>query len=349
MEIGKIKEQIKYNCDVSDARYWGYYSMCGMLMRMRELYRQEKSLLPWQSIATDDLSEWITSREALWGKLEEENFRDIEIEGNQYNPFDVERINDLLNLHGFVYGSGYGMFHKPTFFFSRLKSKMISHGYLICHSEEELCRDLSSSMAMLQGKNIIIRLEPLKAFLYEKFLEMKGRRFQGALHHAFSYYGIERTDELSESLHRRIEAASSDVAKILIMHELGEAFEDDQIDRWLDLLNHCTNKISELSIRGINDLLADTTEMGPLTFIVKNKDRVLLSFYMILLDGIRKNLFPEMMDAFQSFIDNSDWSSIEKAKDAGYSKAKKIKEDVLHLWNKRGRIEEIEGFIKTII
>ncbi len=301
----------------------------------------------WQSIPRDDITKWISSRETLWEKLEEENFRDIEIEGNHYNPFDVEKINDLLNLHGFVYGSGYGMFRKPTFFLARLKSKKAINGYLVNYAERELCRDLSTSLAMLQGKKIFIRLEPLTAFLYEKFLELKGRRFKGALHNAFSYYGIERTEELSESLRRKIEAVSFDVAQILIMHELGEAFEDDQLDEWLEIVNNSRDKLLELSIRAIKDLLADTTETGPLTFIIENRDKVLLSFYIVLLDGVRKDLFPEMMNAFHSFVENSDWSSIERAREIGYRRAKKLRQDILNIWNKKGKIEEIEEFIKT--
>ena len=35
----KLLDDIKYNCDVSDAQFWGYFSICGLLMRYRDLFR----------------------------------------------------------------------------------------------------------------------------------------------------------------------------------------------------------------------------------------------------------------------------------------------------------------------
>jgi len=35
MDIKKLIDQIKFNCNLSDARFWGYYSICGLLLRMR--------------------------------------------------------------------------------------------------------------------------------------------------------------------------------------------------------------------------------------------------------------------------------------------------------------------------
>ncbi|MDP2211792.1 MAG: hypothetical protein Q8J63_08655 [Candidatus Aquicultor sp.] len=33
-----LVEGVTYNCDVSDSRYWGYYSICGLLMGLRTMY-----------------------------------------------------------------------------------------------------------------------------------------------------------------------------------------------------------------------------------------------------------------------------------------------------------------------
>ncbi len=116
MNVEEIIKQIKCNCDISDSRYWGYYSICGMLLRMRELYKQEKEIKPWQSIDRDDVSDWISSRETYWETLEGKNIKDIKIDGKEYNPFDVENINSVIKNTNLIYGGGYGLFRKPTFF-----------------------------------------------------------------------------------------------------------------------------------------------------------------------------------------------------------------------------------------
>jgi hypothetical protein len=42
----QLLKTIKLNCHISDARYWGYFSICGLLMRMLDLYRSENGLKP---------------------------------------------------------------------------------------------------------------------------------------------------------------------------------------------------------------------------------------------------------------------------------------------------------------
>jgi hypothetical protein len=35
--INTLIDDIKFNCEVSDAKYWGHFSICGLLMRLRAL------------------------------------------------------------------------------------------------------------------------------------------------------------------------------------------------------------------------------------------------------------------------------------------------------------------------
>ena len=59
-----LENDIKFNCDVSDAQYWGYFSVCGLLMRYRDLYRSEKGIKPWAEINHQDIGAWIENKEA---------------------------------------------------------------------------------------------------------------------------------------------------------------------------------------------------------------------------------------------------------------------------------------------
>ncbi len=342
VKIEEIIEQVKYNCNISDAKFWGYYSMCGMLMRLRELYRHENSLLPWQPIPNKDILEWIPTREALWSQLEDKELRSVKINDITYDSLDVIRINKLLRKYGVVYGGGYGMFHKPTFFVAKIKSERSFNGFQIFSTEGEMCRDLSAYPAMVQGKTILIRHAPLITLLYERFLDLCCKKNNDAINTAFAHYGIKKMGSIREDFYDRFKALSTDVAEILTMHEIGEIVEDDHSDIWLEILNNCDNKTDELYIRCIKDLLADTSDMGPLKFIVNDQNKILLTFFIALLDGFRKELFPEIMNAFQECISNNKWSSVEMARLDGYNRAKKIKKDIIKSWERGEKIKNIK-------
>ena len=50
---------VKLNCDISDAKYWGYFSVCGLLMRYRDLFRSEMGLKPWSEISRTEIAAWL--------------------------------------------------------------------------------------------------------------------------------------------------------------------------------------------------------------------------------------------------------------------------------------------------
>jgi hypothetical protein len=325
-------QQIKLNCTISDAHFWGYYSICGLLLRLRELYRNEQSLLPWDEIPRGHISDWIASTEAQWKSLEHESLRPLEIGDRLYDPFEVDGLNDLLSGQGLVYGGGYGRFNKPTFFLARLLGSEERGDYRIYYAGKELCRDLSASVAMLQGRCVFMRLDALRMLLWDKLQELHSRKFGGVLKEAFSSYGIEGPSLSPEDLSVKIDSLASHLSDLFILHELGEAFEDEYADEWLSILSHNQDRATEFYVRGIKDLLADTSEKGPLKQITNSMDIPLLNFYMVFMDGIRKEIFPEMVHAFQAFVEGREWSLIEHARKKGYEKATELRGHVLRLW-----------------
>ncbi len=347
MDIESLKEQVKLNCTISDARFWGYYSICGLLMRLRELYKSEKGLMPWDKASREEIAEWIAVTETRWKSLEHETFRPLDTGDALYDPFDVDGLNTLLNHGGYVYGAGYGRFNKPTFFLATLEKRRESYDYLIHYAGRELCRDLSTSVAMLQGRCIFMRLDALKGLLWDKFQELKGRRFGGLLKEAFSSYGLEG-GESSAELFDKIEALSSGVSELFVLHETGEAFEDEHTDEWLEILSGNTDRAVEFYVRGVKDLLADTSEKGPLEYIIQGRKKPLLNFHLAFLDGIRKEIFPELINAFQNFLDSGDWSLLEDARRTGYRRAVELRAHILGLW-KTGETGKIVAVIKQSV
>jgi len=348
MDIKQLMQQIKLNCTISDAHFWGYYSICGLLLRLRELYRNEQSLTPWDEIPRGDISDWISSTEAQWKSLEHEPLRPLEIRDRLYDPFEVDGLNNFLSGHGLVYGGGYGRFNKPTFFLARLLGSAERGDYRIYYAGTELCRDLSASVAMLQGRCIFMRLDSLKMLLWDKLQELDSRKFGGVLKEAFASYGIESPSLSPKDLSAKIDTLASHLSDLFILHEMGEAFEDEYEDEWLSILSHNQDRATEFYVRGIKDLLADTSEKGPLKWITNSMQESLLNFYMVFMDGIRKEIFPGMVTAFQTFVENREWSLIEHARMKGYKKATELRGHVLRLW-REGKGDTLGTSIREIL
>ncbi len=347
MDIERLVEQIKMNCNISDARFWGYYSICGLLMRFRELYRHEESVAPWEGLRQESISGWIASREELWKNLERKDLVPLEINGRLYDAFDVDGVNELLAGQRLIYGAGYGRFNKPTFFLAGLSAMKELYDYRVYYAGKELCRDLSTSVAMLQGRCIFIRLDCLKMLLWDKLQELKARKFGGLLKEAFSRCEIEVVEEDSEELFDKIDSLSSRISDLFVLHELGEAYEDEHSEEWLEILRLNRDRGTEFYMRAIKDLIADTSDMGPVKHIIDSRDNSLLNFQMVFTDGIRKQIFPELMKAFQKFVEDRDWSAMEEARKVGYKRAVKLQEHVLRLWKERK--EDIVPFIKQYV
>jgi hypothetical protein len=347
MDLEKLARQVKLNCNISDAQFWGYYSICGLLMRLRELYRSEKSLVPWERIPRELISEWIGSTETLWKNLENRELEPLEIDGGLHDPFEVDGINHILAGRQIVYAAGYGRFNKPTFFLAELLDKKELYDYRIYYAGKELCRDLSTSVAMLQGRCIFIRLDCLKTLLWDKFQELKARRFGGLLSEAFSSCGIMESDEDSEELFKRIMDLASRISDIFLFHELGEAYEDEHYEEWLNVLRLNRDRSTEFYMRAIKDLMADTSDMGPLKRMIETRDVPLLNFQTVFMDGLRRELFPEMMNSFQAFVEDGDWSALEEARRTGYKRAIDLRGHVLKLWKEKK--DDIVPFIRQYL
>ncbi len=338
INIDSIAEQVKLNCNISDARYWGYYLPCGLLLRLRDLYRVENGSRPWEKIGPERIAGWIGEREGLWQELETDDFHHIVIGNKKYRPFDVKGINAALQGHGLIYGAGYGNLLKPVFILAELIEKNRTGRYDIYVLGREISRDLSTVPAMIQGNTIIIRYETMNLFFWDKFEEMKARKSSGALYHAFAEYGISK-EGLSQISPEKLE---KDIAKITreeistyIYHELGEASQRRILGSWWkELLVKLPYSRAEIFLRSLKDVLADTCDKGMLSYVIKNKKAGSLFFYIALPGGLRKNIFPDIVTAYEEFIKTRDWNIIEKARLAGYDRAKGYVKKLREMYDK---------------
>jgi hypothetical protein len=324
-----VLEDIKCNCDISDARYWGYYSICGLLMRYRDLFRSEMGIEPWSPIAREEIAAWIGRKESLWTALEGRDLRNLTIKGAAYSPFDIDGINQALHADGYTYGAGYGMYLKPTFFLGRVLSVAAVEGHTVRITGREFVRDLFTSPAMLRENSIFLRLEPLKALLWDKFTECRPDRGP-VLADAFRAYGITPGQPVSDDLIRTFELMVLNYSGILLRHELAESRE--AVPQWKELLAQTGDRNTEHFLRAVKDLVADTSDSGPFRCIVEIQDRGALALSIGLMDGYRKLLFPEAREAYGRFLRDGSWDSVEDARSSGHARFLSLRQKIVELF-----------------
>ena len=68
-ELESVVNQVLNNCDISDAANAGLYTVCGLALRLRDLYKWEKGLVPWDERDSSEILEWIEQKENRWDYL----------------------------------------------------------------------------------------------------------------------------------------------------------------------------------------------------------------------------------------------------------------------------------------
>ncbi len=319
LEIESLKNQVRQNCDITDSQHAGLYSICGLAMRLRDLYKWEKGLEPWIEKDSTEILEWIEAKEQAWDTLTDKKLSKISMLDREFDPFDVEEINPLLEPHGFLYGGGLARGLKPTFFLAAIEDKKFINGYPVYILGRELARDLLTLPALAQGNSILVRQEAAKLYVWDQifYIKKSGRK---ALNFALTHLGL--PDPNPQTLHDNLNRIVTAETDTYIYHELGE-LQDTVFDRdiWHQVIAAFPHTVIEFLARSVKDLLADTNEYGTLRHIISEHKAASLAFYVAFLEGLVKEMFPEIIDAFQSFMHTHDWDVIEQAVADGYQTA----------------------------
>ncbi|MCE5244210.1 MAG: Sfum_1244 family protein [Syntrophobacteraceae bacterium] len=350
IDISSLKTQVQMNCNISDARHAGVYSLCGLLLRLRDLYKWENSIPPWQEPPPEVLLEWVESKEALWETLASLEFQPLDLGGRQFDPFDSDAVNGLLRPSGLRYGAGYGVGMKPTFFLALLADTLKVQELTVDIVEHELARDIFAAPAMRQGGQVFARRSPMLFFLWDQIMEMRPSA-RNALVFALSQYGLE-----AEPLRRaprqfdaRLREISRSELDVWIHHEIGEARSTAFTgDTWPEIVSSYSNTPVEIYARVIKDLIADTHDEGLFSHIIRNRIRSTLGFYMAWMRPFTRVLFPEAIDAFNRFRDNGDWSGLSAARDFGFARACRNAHALVEL-HEAGRGREHDRTTRLII
>ncbi len=311
MDLDKFINSVRFNCDVTDARHAGIYSVCGLVMRLRDLYKWERRIPPWQEDAPEKVLEWIGERENLWEGLMEAEFKPLSIAGQRFDAFDAAGVNQLIHPMNLFYGAGYGHSLKPTFFLADIDDGFSVDGRTVQVLGQEHARDLLTLPAFSQDGQVVFRTEAGRMFLWDQILYLgsSGRR-------AFEFTAMKcgLADSDPKTVRRHFDRLWKVQKNLYIRHEIGE-LDEETFDRdiWQQMLADYPHTAVELLVRTLKDLLADTGEKGTLSYLIRQRDAAGLGLYMAFGNGITRMLTQPLICAFDDFIAKAEWKRIAAA------------------------------------
>ncbi|NDU91289.1 MAG: hypothetical protein G3I10_01505 [Ferrovum sp.] len=309
-DLHKTIEAIQRNCHIADANHARDMTMCNYLLGMREHYRWENEIPLTKQLERHEVGEWMRARETLWDSLERDDFVPVPIESQYYDPFAVDAINQAVQDYGLVYNAGFGRFRYPHFILSELIRKEERAGLTVYITGREYARDITLFSAAHQGDSIIVRMDALKRVLWER-IEMWGLKSQeGALKSSLDCYGFDESPD--HALNQMVEKES----ETAILHEIGEVCAGRELGQdWRDMLASFNRKRSEIFARAIKDNLADC--MSTLPALLDMQSKCSLHFYFAEFDGLRRSLFPALVEGYQIWRETGDDQSLRQAVSTG--------------------------------
>lgn len=292
-DLAAIQQAVQHNCAISDARYSRDYSLCIYLLRLREFFRWQNHIPFGIGIDQKSLGIWVSDTESHWDEIEETDFQPLVIEGQTFDPFDSDSINQKLLGGGLFYSAGLGRLGQPHFILAKLSAQSTTKKYSCVELGEELARDTIALPAVAQDKTIIIRHECFTQLIWQMFDEWNIKKADGPMKRLAGYYNLKLNDQLPAA----IDIAAHDLGTVLVRHETGEIAAGEILGaeyQWMTYAFH--GKPGEMQIRAVRDLLADALSTWPhiaQSGITDSDDTPLLDFWLAGLNGYREKIFKQ--------------------------------------------------------
>ena len=324
LDLANIKQAVQRNCHIADANAAGNYTLCIYLMKMREFYRWESGYNYGDALPNNEVGSWLRAREELWESLQEEDFSHIPINGELYDPFDSLTINRELTPQKLVYSGGLGHNTHAHFFLGVLERHEHHQGFDIIVVADEYARDLTAPPAMSQGQTIYIRREAMRRMVWEKYEQWLWNRPDNAMGRALQFYPFETDLDLA------LEQMTNNELDAAVLHEIGEVNAFQILgEQWEELLFNLPHSKLELLLRSARDHLADCSSTLPA--LATNQNIASLHFYIGNLSNLRKDLFPSLTKAYETWLQNHNYDVLLEIAAQGKTHWERICSDILDM------------------
>lgn len=324
---------VQANCNIADARHAQDLGLCAFLLQMREFHRWERGLPLDAPLERVKVGTWIARREAHWRKVEDRDFMRLPTRRGEpdVDPFDVEAVNTAIEPHGLVYGAGWAGARRPSFFVAALLERRCieADGLALTVCGRELARGLFAPPAALCGDTILLRRESMARWLWEKFEVFGLKRADGPFKAVAHAYGLER--DFLGALPRLID----EQAETLVLHEVGEHRVGRRLGAaWDRMRVELADGRIDLLLGALRDHLADLGTTLPA--LVERDDGVSIHFWFAGYDGLRRQFFPGLLDAYRAWSEGDGGAALAQACAAGARHFDDLAGQVLDLYLEHG-------------
>jgi len=308
-------DQVDANCQVAAAGQSGQFSLCGTLLRLRQLYKWEHGLPPWREPEPATVIEWIEAKERTWEALEGASWQELVWDGQTFDPLAVEELNQRLLTQGFAYGAGLSRGHAPTCFLGELAEIRRRDGLTILILGPELARDLDAAPALRQGPLIYARRQAWAFYLWDR-LSDPTQQNNAFLKDGLEAYGLDLASLTRNPEHHwdKFDAFISGELEAVIYHEVGEALEPSLGSTFGALLDLFPQTRVELWLRALKDALAEVNDWGRLSYLIEGRRLPSLAMMLALRPPLYSMLMPELEPAFCRLKKNADWELLNETR-----------------------------------
>jgi hypothetical protein len=328
-KLSSLIEHVRFNCELASVRQAGMYSVCGLAMRLRDLYKWEHGLMPWEEGDAKDVLQWIGQKEEFWDQIYNMPFKPIALKGITYDPFDTGPINQRLAADCLYYGAGMGEGTIPSFFLGTVVKNAWVEGLNVIIVEKEYARDLMTNPAFSKDQEIVIRKASALYYLWNSVMFAR-KENQRVFQICFREFGVDTWD--LEAIKNVLNALLEKHLDVFIYHEIGELKDNTMESQKFHLiLDRFQRTIVEFLLRAIKDLLSDTHEKGRFPWLVGKRDLSGLALSIALLDDFRRILYSDICNALELIQGNNGWDSFSEAISKSREKAKKILLPILEI------------------
>ncbi len=320
---------VQRNCDLSDAAHAQELSLCTYLLELREFFRWHRSLPLRVAPERAEVARWIAERELLWQSLDDANcdgFVRLPIAAAALAPFDEDRANAVLEGRGLVYGAGIGRFGRHEFFLAEPISRTVRDGARVTVTGRELARTMSPSIGTSRGDRIVVRSDVLRRWLWTRVEQARRASAGDAFGRSLAAHGDDDATAVDAMVAAQTEAT--------ILHELGETGAGRLLGAdWERMLAAIGRRRTELVARAVRDLLADF--LLTLPTLVERDDRPSLHFWFSNLEGMRRQLAPELRAVYAGWA-AGDRAVLAAAIDEGAGRWLRTARRLLDTWRGEG-------------